>query len=527
MITTNLDMTLALLDTSSRAKVATRRIRWDSMAQVLQILRRSFKETPDFPLSERELEISKFAWIWASVCMDGPVAPDHPSTGVTRLLTLISEGDTELNLPKLKRLHQSVVQVISGNHPAAEVIASTISNKMSDDGIANAGITHPHVLVLRGDGLAGVQEWCTLMNLPVDVVTMSQARQSRPWPGLAFIFGPPERYTSSAWVQGPEAAATAGWLLTAPPAPSVQVISWTGHRPLIKDGYQPWLGAPNPDVEGSEPDILVEDDFLPEFMDAFTPVAAPGFETDGDDSETAYGLQFQVNGDTVLAYFSSDVGPKPTIVTFSEDEVLVTHVPLRSIRLGNCLILRTSSAGKDALDTATREWFKEHRDGSTPDSAIGHQQQFKKAIRQYLTTHTRGDLVAALENEGVPRDYARSLASRALLPEFIAPQKESIYDKVCLAINLDKPKEAFRHLKYLRTGRRQAGLILSARIAERLEEMPDLPDRLRDHGAVILTQPGVEGVALLVVRSISNDPVDVPTWRLGQALRKEGHTWSP
>ena len=525
MTATNLDMTVALLDTSSRAKVSTRRIRWESMARVLQLLRRSFKETPESPLSEREVEVARYAWTWASVCMDGPVPPGHPSTGITRLLGLISEADAELDLPKLKRLQEALVQVTGGAHPAADAITGAIASHVLEDPVEF--YSQPHVLVLRGDGLPGVQEWCSSLELPVDVVTMSQARQSAPWPGLGFVFGPPERYTSSAWVQGPEAAATAGWLLTAPPAPSVRVISWTGHRPLAKDGYQPWLGAPNPDVESGEPDLLVEDDFLPESLDTFTPVAAPRFATDEDETATGYGLQFQADGETVLAYFNPDVGPKPTTVTFSDDEVLVTQVPLRSIRLGNCLILRTSSAGKDALDTATREWFKEQRAGSTPDAAIGHQQQFKKAIREYLATHSRGELVAALESEGVPRDYARSLATRALHPEFIAPQKETIYDRVCRAINLDKPKEAFRHLKNLRTGRRQAGLLLSTRIAERLEEMPDLPDRLRDRGSVLLTQPGVEGVALLVVRSISADPVVVPTWRLGQALTKEGHTWSP
>jgi len=525
MATTNLDLTVALLETSSKAKVSSRRIRWESMRRVLQLLRRSFRETPDSPLSEREVEVARYAWTWASVCMDGPVPPGHPTTGITRLLDLIREADAELNLPKLKRLQEALVQVTGGAHPAADAVSSAISGHVLEDPIEF--YSQPHVLVLRGDGLPGVQEWCTELGLPVDVVTMSQARQSAPWPGLGFVFGPPERYTSSAWVQGPEAAAQAGWLLTAPPAPSMRVISWTGHQPLAKDGYQPWLGAPNPDVESGEPDLLVEDDFLPESLDTFAPVAAPRFAADEDETATAYGLQFQANGETVLAYFNPDVGPKPTTVTFSDDEVLVTQVPLRSIRLGNCLILRTSTAGKEALDNATREWFKEHRAGSTPDAAIGHQQHFKKAIRDYLATHSRGELVAALEREGLASGYSRSFITRVLSPGFIAPDKESTYDRVCRAINLDKPKEAFRHLRNLRTGRRQAGLLLSTRIAERLEELPDLPDRLRDHGAVLLTQPGVEGVALLVVRSISAEPVEVPTWRLGQALTKEGHTWSP
>jgi len=214
-------------------------------------------------------------------------------------------------------------------------------------------------------------------------------------------------------------------------------------------------------------------------------------------------------------------------VTFSDDEVLVSPAPLRTVKVGNCLLLRTSSAGKDALDEVTREWFQEQRSGSSPDVAIGHQQSLKKAIREYLAEHSRSELVRALEAEGVPRNFARSFVGRALHPEFIAPQKESTYDRVCRAVGLQRPREAFRHLKNLRTGRRQAGLLLSARIAERLEAMPDLPDQLRDSGAVLLTEPGVEGVALLVIRSITSEPIDVPTWRLGQVVTTEGHTWTP
>ena len=525
MSTPNLEMTVALLDTCSRARVATRRIRWESMALVLQILRKSFRETLEAPLSEREVEIARHAWKWASVCMDGPVPPGHPSTGIARLLLLIREADEVLGLPKLRRLHDALTQVTNGPHPGAEVVIGALGRLQETTEFLQSQF--PDVLVLRGDGLVAVTEWRDSLDLPADVVSMSFARQTHPWPGSVFIFGPPERYTSSNWIQGPEAAATAGWLLTAPPAPTVQVISWTGHRPLVKDGYQPWLGAPNPEFQSTEPELIIEDDFLPESIDSFTPVVAPRFAVEGDETEPAFGLQFNTDGETVLAYFSHDVGPKPTTVTFSEDEVLVTPVPLRTVRVGNCILLRTSSAGKDALDEVTREWFREQRSGSTPDSAIGHQQQLKNAIRAFIAEHSRVDLVTAMEAEGVSRDYSRSFMVRALHPDFIAPQMESVYDQICRAIALKPSKEAFRQLKNLRTGRRQAGLLLSARVVGRLETMNDLPDRLRDNGAIMLNETGVEGVVLLVVRAISSDSTEVPAWRLGHALMSDGHTWTP
>ena len=67
--------------------------------------------------------------------------------------------------------------------------------------------------------------------------------------------------------------------------------------------------------------------------------------------------------------------------------------------------------------------------------------------------------------------------------------------------------------------------MLSSRIAQRLDAMPDLADQLRDTGSVVLTDPGVEGVALMVVRAVGHEPVRVPSWRLGMPMTPDGHLW--
>jgi len=107
MSAAGLDYTLALLATSAQSSVATRRIRWESMARVLRILQRDFRDSPDAPLSEREVEIARLAWTWANVCMDGPVPPGHDDTGIQRLLHEILEAKTELGSPKLDRLGEA------------------------------------------------------------------------------------------------------------------------------------------------------------------------------------------------------------------------------------------------------------------------------------------------------------------------------------------------------------------------------------------------------------------------------------
>ncbi len=518
----DLAVTVAMLDASSDPKVTSRRIRWESMERVLRLLRGSFKESDTNALAVRELDIARFAWTWARVCMDGPVPPAHACTGIARLREELDEGIAALGTSRLIRLTQAVEQVAAGTHPAADTVAALVNATQGDVASVHE---HPCVLIVRGEGREGVRDWCDSLGLDADVATVSQARRAMPW-RHAIVFGPPDRYTSSPWVAGSQASATAGWLLTAPSAPTVTVLSWTGHRPLDKSGYQPWQGAPQSTVTESSTVEVVEDDFLPDSLDTFRPVAAPTFNHD-EEMVNAFGLQFLVEGTTVLGYFHPEVGPKPAIVTFEDNHAVVTRSPLRVVREGRCLLFRTTVAGKDALDRATVEWLAEHKRGFSTESAEALRQELKDAMRKQRAEIGSHQVIEQLRGQGLDRAYAQSLPSRILHPDFIAPQREETYVRVCRVLALHPANNAFALLRTLRTARRQAGLLLSTRIAERLDTIPDIPDMLRDSGAVLLSEPGVEGVALMVVRAIATEAVPVPAWRLGMALTQDGQTWHP
>ena len=512
--------TVALLDAASNPRVSSRRIRWEAMERVLRLLRGPFKESDANPMSVRESNVAALAWSWARTCMDGPVPPSHPSTGLARLLAEMDAAIEHVGSSRVSRLKEAINNVAASEHPAATAVQGIVESSPAVDDARPAC-----ALVVRGEGLSGVRDWAENAGLHVDVVTASEARRSAPWQSVV-VFGPPDRYASSPWIAGAQAAATAGWLLTAPPAPVVTVLSWTGHRPLDKGGYQPWQGAPQATVTEADTVEVVEDDFLPESFDSFRPVAAPSF-TQEDDKVAAFGLQFIADGSPVLGYFHPEVGPKPTVVTFEDGHAVVTRTGLRSIRPGRCLLFRTSIAGKDALDRATVEWLSEHRKGFNIGAAERLRQDLKTATREKRDSLGSHALVEVLRGEGLDRSYAQTLPTRMLHPDFIAPQHQDTYLRVCRALGLQPETNGFTLLRTLRTARRQAGLALSAKIAARLDLLPDLPDALRDEGAVMLHDSGLEGVALLVVRSVGTEPVDVPTWRLGMALDEGGHTWHP
>lgn len=527
-----LAVTLALLDAASAPKVASRRMRWPGIERVLRLLRGQFRPGDDNPMAERESRVAADAWNWARVCMDGPVPPGHPSTGLAALRRDLVESITAVGTTRLKSLQAAVEAVTAAPHPAAAPLADLISGLdpvEAPPGHVRAG-QPACVLVVRREGLRGVREWVAEENLFVDVVTAAEARVAAPWLH-AILFGPPERYAASPWVTGAAATATGGWLIAAPPAPMVTVLSWTGHRRLHVDGYAAWRGAPKASVATvaieDGPDDIDADVDVPEAADGFRPARPPTFHHEHGQTVPAYPLQFSIAGRTVVAYFHDDIGPKPTRATVGEAGVEVTRVPLRRVRLGHHLMFRTSIAGRDALDEATEAWYAARKKQTALPVAIALQADLKAAMQAALDASDTRAVVDRLVAAGLPRDYARGVTSRTLHPEYIAPKYAEDYLRVCRALGLKPPTDAFGALRQLRTARQHAGATLVAAIAQHLDDMPGLPEALREDGGVVLSGSGVDGVVIATVRDIGTEPIPVPAWRLGSALTERGETWQP
>ena len=455
--------------------------------------------------------------------MDGPVAPNHACTGHARLLQNMDQAIHVLEHDrsgKVSRLKQAVESVAAYPHPAGPFLAEFI--RESDSSLAERVST---VLIVRGEGRDGVLDWAAESKLSVEVATVSEARVARPW-DRAFLFGPPDRYVTSPWLTGPRASAVAGWLVSSPPARRMILVSWNGHRAMKSQGYEAWTGAPQPSSGIGVNDDSAVDDFLPEFLDNFFPVSAPSFASE-EETANATEFQFSAAGRNLFAYFHPEVGTKLSLVSFDDDQVLLTRSRLTSVRPGRCFLFRVSNADRVALDTATADWLRRHRKAFPAHKAQQLKNDLKDAFRETRRTIGQPALLNLFANEGLAMSYARSLAVRITDPDFIAPLREADYFGVCRAVGLIPTREAFALLKDLRTARRQAGLELSRRIAEELKSIPDLPDALRDNGLVALNTPGLEGIVLIVVRSIGTDLVNVPVSRLGTLLTQAGQTWHP
>ena len=518
----------ALLEAATDPMLSVQRLRWPTMERLIRLLRTHFTESARSPLASREVELVALTWAWVRVCLDGPVSPSHASTGISHLQQEIATADTVLQGDRVTRLREAIEEVAAGEHPAAEAIAELIT-VIDLHALVSDGDEPSCVLIVRGEGLLGVREWVRSENLSADVVTANEARVRAPW-AHAILFGPPERYVSSAWLRGSRAAATAGWLLFAPAAPVVTVMQWAGHRDLSVSDYAPWAGAPTAplrheiDYYTTELSQPILQDFVPDIIHELQPVAVPSFHSDDGVRVEAHGFQFELNGRTLLGYFSPHVGPKPLLVV-NDGGVELVPVPVVSVKVGDCLLFKTSVAGLDALEKTTTEWFVKHRDLRTHAAAVTQQRQIKQTMAERLDNVGRPQVIDDLVASGMERRYAQFLPLRVLNTEFIAPQYYATYQQLCQALDTESELSHFKLLTTLRTGRRQAGTMLSGRIASELDAMPELAGQLRESGGLMLDSDSVAGVSLLIVLHVAPEQVFVPVARLGNLVSQDGRPW--
>lgn len=515
--------TIALLSAAERANIRSRRIHWPAAERLIRILRRSFSEHDAEALSDRDRMLASLVWNWLRVCLDGPVIPNHASTGFDWLCAQFQEAEsTTPTSASVRALHEAVLSVGASIHPASEAVINLVSSVASSPSDRHS---NPCVLVVRGEGADAVRAWVTSEGLKVDIAKVGDARNQAPWQH-AVLFGPPERYTSSHWVKGADAAKQGGWLISAPLAPEVTVLSWTGHRPLSLGDYVPWAGAPESKVEHDAAEVIL-DDFAAEAPDNFRPLVLPTFAHEERLVDGAHALQFAFEGQQLLTYFHPQLPPNPAVLTIEDGTVSVTRIPLSSTRVGQCLLFRTAPSGGDPLDAETHLWLANNRKGFSKKDAESFRATLKVEMSKALAKHGMSEVVTRLVSSGLKRDYAKTLPNRLLHPDYIAPQSQQDFEALAKAIDSELTPQSYRLLKELRTARRRAGQVIAARIVERLNQVEDLSGRLRDEGGLVLKEAGLQGVALLVLRDINATAASVPPGRIGVALMQTGQLWHP
>lgn len=520
-----LDETLALLHTAEHTSVRTCWLQWPEMTALVHAARTLSRAAEQDPMSVREREALELTWAFIRCCAEGPVQPMAEAGELADTLTDAADR-ASVHRQALERLRAAVGAVAGGDHPAAAWLVDLLTSHDPQE----LPPSHPRAgrpavsLLVRPRAAGAVRRWIDDEQLFVDLTTTSDARSAAPWDCMV-VFGPPARYTANQWTRGPAATMRSAWLLNAPPAREMVIVSWPGHAQIDVDGLAPWSAGPQPRIQQDAP--AQEADLVWQPQEA-APAPQTAVRHSGPDAVPAAGVQVLVGeGTTVHAYFSATIGPAPAVATTDQVGLAVRSGTVGALRPGTHLLFRLGGTEAAALNRATEQWCHDNRPGTWPERARRYQGQLKSSLEVRLLATGYDPLVRQLVSAGLPRDYSQHLPARVLHPLYIAPHKREYFDALCRAVGYAAPADAFTTLTHWRTARQQGGLIVRTRLLAVLGGAAQEAAELDDVGYTRLDHPELGDVLIGTVLAPITQPGHIQVSRLGKPLTESGALWQP
>jgi len=337
---------------------------WPTMRDAVRLLR-ELRRAADTGVSRSLEDILVVAGAWARIMSATPLAPADPAAATAELAEAVRSHDaTALD----SRLHSQLARLAGlldaigdETHPAAACLEEVISR------YGRAAPSDPPAVYVAADADHAplIEAWLNAEELDADVRPVTNLRDA-PIRDALVLLGPPARYLVSAWCSPAFAGRLGGWLLSAPPAPHVHIVTWPGHLRLDPDTVNvfPTTAPPTvrisrrdpgpagvPNTADDEPVWLAPVTVEPRVTPASSwsvdrdPVAATGFRLAGDH------VVFYATGATGANGTGEgggeDVGPAPEVVTWDGAAVHVTDAEPAQLHPGTVLLFRPLRSATD------------------------------------------------------------------------------------------------------------------------------------------------------------------------------------
>lgn len=506
---------------SADVTVEEHRLAWPTMRDALQVIRK-LRSGVAAEGGSVELESLLLAtWTWTSDLTNSLKCPRDAGTADLWVATsrlLASGRDSRFN-EELTRLAAILERLETEPHPATSVLEGLVSRygRLRPDDA-------PAVYIAAGRRHTGtIEAWLSNEDLDAEVRTVSELRDTDVRDAL-ILLGPPAHYLMSPWCPPARAAQIGSWLLNAPPARVVHIVSWPGHpglnaRPLLPGSPAQTITRPEPGpserVAGSGDEII----WLPP-----VPVESRIFvRSSPHDRDPVPAVGFRLAGDMV-AFYSSFAGPRPELVTFDLDTVQIGHVDPARVSIGRALLFRPERSAIDAeLLRRADELLVSRRGAGAPAAAQAAKRELKDALRHSRKDHDQ--LVDDLAARVGDRHYATYILSRIDDLDYIAPEKPGAYDAVRAALGLPHDDGGRQRglLASLRGALRRSGIAITAELVAALKNSVGWQDELATTGEATIAGGEFLGhLDLRVVTAVDPEPKSLGRSRLGRLLPTDG-----
>jgi hypothetical protein len=499
------------------------------MTALLQSLNRIARDE-NVSLSIKEEQGVSAVRFWVYKLWDGPISPVNPATGYLGVLAKLD--DAILVNGSKAALFDQVLQCVTAigakPHPASVFLEDWISSQdVQECDPSGPRSGEPAIALICRSPTAKdlTSEWLYHENLFASVETYSRLRRSSPFETIV-LFGPPNRYESSRWVTSPDSDFKAQWLITAPPASKVVILTWPSHPRLNLDFVGPWQGYEPPAISAMEGFDNLSPVPVFEFIEKPQTHKA-NFNFAGETNVIA-ARQYEILGkeNGLWVFFDDNLGPRPRILRpdFSQTHTPTNKQPLKP---GTHLVFRSHDVEREHLLKASEEWWTETYSEFNFAQAEELKAVLKSRVQSFIDANGVDEFKRRLGNAGLSKDYSFQLHSRLSAPEYVAPNSADKYEAVCRAVDYRAPAGSYNLLGKLRTARQQAGLGLLRQLLFKIQAASDEGklDLLTDHGFAKLYDEALGELFISTVTQLVSENAIVPLVKLGRPMDQGGALW--
>jgi hypothetical protein len=446
-----------------------------------------------------------------------PLSPSDEEVGLIQLFIRLQEhleaGRDSGVRDGLVRLLLALEALETEEHPAAAILEDIISRYGSDEAAGAPGV---YVAVRGRAQQALVARWLADQELEAEVCTATALKETGLRDALVML-GPPSRYYLSQWCNLPRADMAGAWMLTAPPARTVHVLTWSGHPPFQPERCRLFAV--------SEPPAVVCNDHQPPAPEASTtatwhwlePRTTPGrvgLDAWSSDREPVDARGIRLAGN-MASVFAEDTGPRPQVVVSDAREVHVSAVTPSTLHPGQVLLFHSDQVAPALRADADRA-LTARLGASAAPRARALQKEIKDALSAF--EGSRAELIEQLTARLGSRPYARHVVHRLADEDYIAPEKDGAYDAVRELLGLGADNgDAYRLLRELRAEHRLAGHRFSKQLRAVMDQDRSWQAALEEEGvATVVSDNNIGALEIRVIAAIDPELKRVGRSRLGR-----------
>ena len=524
-----LDEAIDAFQNSANARIETATLQWPEMTALLkQLGLLSRDETSSFSIKEELCISATKSWIFK--LWDGPVVTSDERTGYEQLVERLEEA-IQVNGAKtthFEQMLQCVLAIGRLGHPAALFLEDWITTQdvlECSENSPRAGEPAIALICKMTNSKDSIQQWLASENLFASVETYSRLRRSPAFETIV-LFGPPNRYESSRWVGSPDSDFKAQWLLTAPPASKVVLLSWPSHPRLNLDFVGPWQGFETPTI--SPMDEMSDVSPLPAFEFIEKPRENLSAFDFANEIDAVSARQYEILGhkDGLWVFFDDNLGPRPRILR-SDFSQTFTPATKQELRPGTHLVFRSHEVERQHLLKASELWWSEKYSEHSFAKAEEFKQALKQKVQTFLDLNGLDELKRRFGIAGLSKEYSIQLHSRIVAPDYVAPLNSDNYEAVCRAVDYRAPSGSFNLLSKLRTARQQAGLGMVQELIFKLQAAAEAGelDELTELGFAKIHDDVLGELFISTIAHLTAEKALVPLSKLGRPVDKGGSLW--